>query len=261
MNLFIPSTLDLPGGIKLVMETRYPESDQVAIRVNRAPANSTALAIRCPGWAKGATITLNGRHLPVKVVDGYWRIVRDWRAGDRIAVTLPTSLRAVALKGAADTYAFMSGPLVLASDLGPAAAAFDGAPPALLSQAAPIDALKPGGGLHHYSATSVLGQDQTLRPFYAMYDRRAAVYFPTFTPVTWAERGQAYLAAEAQRADLARRTIDVFHIGEMQPERDHDLEATGGAPTPSTGDTTAPFPRAPKSRSRWPGGPARRSCR
>jgi DUF1680 family protein len=230
VNLFIPSTLDLPGGLKLAMETRYPESNQVAIRVDRAPAHPTTLAIRRPAWADGAAITLNGRHFPIKVVDGYWRIARDWRAGDRIAVTLPSSLRAVALKGAADTYAFMSGPLVLASDLGPAAAAFDGAPPALLSQAAPIDALKPGGGLHHYSATSVLGQGQTLRPFYAMYNRRTAVYFPTFTPGAWAEGGQAYLSAEAQRADLARRTIDVFHIGEMQPERDRGLEATGGAP-------------------------------
>ena len=57
-----------------------------------------------------------------------------------------------------------------------------------------------------------------------------AVYFQTFTPAAWAVQGQDYLAAEALRADLARRRVDVFHIGEMQPERDHALAATGGKP-------------------------------
>jgi DUF1680 family protein len=230
LNLFIPSTLDLPGDLKLAMDTRYPESPDVAIRIDRAPRRGTTLAIRRPAWAEGAEILLNGQRVPVKVVDGYWRVDRDWRVGDRIALTLPSSLRAVPLQGGSDTYAFMSGPLVLASDLGSAAVAFDDAAPALMSQAAPIDALKPGGDLHHYSAVSVLGKGQALRPFYAMYDRRAAVYFRTFTPTAWAEGGQVYLAEETRRADLARRTIDVFHIGEMQPERDHGLQATGGKP-------------------------------
>jgi DUF1680 family protein len=230
VSLFIPSTLDLPGDLKLVMDTRYPESADVAIRVDRAPAPGTTLAIRRPAWAKGAQILVNGQRVPLKVVDGFWRVDRHWRVGDRIALTLPSSLRAVPLQGGPDTYAFMSGPLVLAADLSPAATAFNDAAPALMSQAAPIDALKPGNEPHHYSAVSVLGQSQALRPFYAMYDRRAAVYFRTFTPSAWVLGGEDYLAAEARRADLARRTIDVFYIGEMQPERDHGLEATGGKP-------------------------------
>jgi hypothetical protein len=134
------------------------------------------------------------------------------------------------LKGAPETYAFLSGPLVLAADLGPASQVFDGPAPALLARAGPTAALEAGKSAHRYSTVDVLGQRQDLKPFNALYDRRTAVYFATFTPADWAAQRQDYLAAEASRADLARRTVDIFHIGEMQPERDHGLAATGGKP-------------------------------
>jgi len=230
VNLFTPSTLDLPGDARLELRTRYPEQGEVVLRVARPSATATTLAIRRPGWAQGARIALNGKSIAAPVSDNYWRVTRAWRAGDTITVTLPMTLRAERLKGAPATYAFLSGPLVLAADLGPSDKPFDGPAPALLAKASPTDTLVPGGGVHRYATVDVLGQSQTLRPFNALYDRRTAVYFQTFTPTDWKARRQDYLASEAQRADLARRRIDVFHIGEMQPERDHGLTATAGQP-------------------------------
>lgn len=229
VNLFIPSTLDLPGGPRIEMDTRYPQDGAVALTIARPPRGATTLAIRRPGWAPNASLALNGTPVAAPVTGGYWRIARRWKAGDRIALTIPMSLRAEPLAGAPDTYAYMSGPLVLAADLAPADQRFDGPAPALLTQGEPRAALialadKP----HHYRATDVLGQQHDIVPFYPLYDRRAAVYFRTFTPDQWASGRTAYMAAEAKRADLARRTIDIFHIGEMQPERDHGFTATGG---------------------------------
>lgn len=230
VNLFIPSTLDLPRGFKLDLDTAYPQDGQVALTIARAPRTAATIAIRRPAWAQGATIALNGSPLAVEPQDGYWRIDRRWRAGDRIALSIPMTLRSEPLSGATDTFAYMSGPLVLAANLAAADARFDGPTPALMTQGdarSPLTALP--DRTHHYRATDVLGQQHDIVPFYPLYDRRAAVYFRTFTPESWASGRKDYLAAETARADLARRTIDIFHIGEMQPERDHALTATDGA--------------------------------
>ncbi|WP_420143533.1 beta-L-arabinofuranosidase domain-containing protein [Sphingobium sp.] len=229
VNLFIPSTLDLPDGLRLDMNTRYPQDGQVTITVTHTPRRATALAIRRPVWADGAAIMLNDRPLAAQQQDGYWRIDRRWRAGDRITLSIPMTLRSESLPGAAETYAYLSGPLVLAADLAPADQRFDGPAPALLIHDDAAGALTAVADRpHHYRATDVLGQKHDIVPFYPLYDRRTAIYFRTFTPQSWQSERATYLAAEAARIDLARRTIDIFHIGEMQPERDHGLTATGG---------------------------------
>lgn len=229
VNLFIPSTLDLPDGPRIEMDTRYPQDGQVTLTLARPPRGTTTLAIRRPGWASGASLMLNGAPFAAPVEDGYWRIARKWQAGDRIALSIPFALRAEPLAGAPDTYAYVSGPLVLAADLAPADQRFDGPAPALLVQGEPGTALVAlADRPHHYRATDVLGQSHDIVPFFPLYDRRAAIYFRTFTPAQWQSGRSAYMAAEAARADLARRTIDIFHIGEMQPERDHGFAATGG---------------------------------
>jgi hypothetical protein len=91
----------------------------------------------------------------------------------------------------------------------------------------PVAALsRVAGAAHEYRVTSVTGDALSLRPFFPLYDRRTAVYFKTFTPARWTAEGGAYLAAEAARAELSRRTVDVFHIGEQQPEHDHEFGST-----------------------------------
>lgn len=232
VNLFIPSTLDWPERkLSLDLDTRYPDGDTVTLTVGRAPRAATAIAIRRPGWATDATLTLNDGAAGAQERDGYWIVQRRWRAGDRLTLTLPMRLRAEPLSGAPSTIAYLSGPLVLAADLAPAADRFDGPAPALLVTGSAESVPQPmAGAPHRYRVTDVLGAAHEMKPFAPLYDRRAAVYFRTFTPDAWASERDAYLAAETARADLARRTIDIFHIGEMQPEREHALVATAGAP-------------------------------
>ncbi|AJP72507.1 glycoside hydrolase family 127 protein [Sphingomonas hengshuiensis] len=231
VNLFIPSQLAWrERGLTLDLDTAYPMDGEIALSVKAAPRTATGIALRIPAWATFATFHLNGTPIDPPRRDGYAMLHRRWQAGDRITLSLPMTLRSEPLPGDPATVAFLSGPLVLAGDLGPDATAFTGTPPALLAQGNPEGTLRAQPGAHRYQLAPVLGPAVELSPFYAMYDRRTAVYFKTFTEARWAADKDAYLAAEAERADLVRRTIDIFHIGEMQPERDHALTATGGAP-------------------------------
>jgi hypothetical protein len=68
--------------------------------------------------------------------------------------------------------------------------------------------------------------DVTLIPFYKTYDQYYSVYWDYFTNADWANRQVAYEAEKKAAQELEQRTIDHFRIGEMQPERDHQLAAS-----------------------------------
>jgi hypothetical protein len=158
--------------------------------------------------------------------DGYAVLDRRWQAGDRIRVVLPMQLRAEPTPDDPTMVAFTHGPLVLAADMGAAAEAFDELGPALTVDGPATAALRTADGPHRFAARSALGEPLQLSPFYAQYDRRTAVYFPTFTSASWATAKPDYLRAQQEREALARRTADVAYLGEMQPERDHGFAAS-----------------------------------
>ncbi|WP_298091823.1 DUF6805 domain-containing protein, partial [uncultured Sphingomonas sp.] len=156
---------------------------------------------------------------------GYAVLERRWRAGDVVKVTLPMAVAAHPTPGDASTVAFTYGPLVLAADMGPADAQFEGVGPALVTAAAATGALAPAGGAGQFRAVGALNEALTFKPFFSQYDRRAAVYFPTFTPAGWAGAKAGYVQAQEEARALARRTSDIIHLGEMQPERDHQFQS------------------------------------
>jgi len=232
VNLFIPSTLDWKErGIQLDLDTAFPNDGRVELTVRRPPSRRIAIAIRIPGWTERPEIRINGRSAAFERRNGYAMLRRPWSAGDRISLALPMPLRSEPVLGDTTTRAFLSGPLVLAADLGPSSEPFDAPAPALLSAGDAVNALNADAARpHHYRARHILGGDLELKPFFPMYDRRTAVYFKTFTPDAWAAGRPAFLAAEAARADLARRTVDVFYIGEQQPEQDHEFRSSRSEP-------------------------------
>jgi len=142
-------------------------------------------------------------------------------------MTLPMGLRIEAAPGDRDTIAILRGPLVLAADLGPADQPLaDAAAPALVGAdiLAGFHAVAGEPAVYH---TQGLGRPADMRfgPFYRAYDRRSAVYFKRFTDAGWDKEKAAFAAEQARLADLAARSVDVMHLGEMQPERDHDLSS------------------------------------
>ena len=52
------------------------------------------------------------------------------------------------------------------------------------------------------------------------------MYWDYFTNADWAARQTEYEAEKKREKEIEEKTIDNFRIGEMQPERDHNLKAS-----------------------------------
>jgi DUF1680 family protein len=117
------------GTLTLDMETSYPWSGAVTLRVTSAPPAGCALAIRIPGWSASPRFSVNGAPVAVTPGDGYLIIRRQWRPGDVVAadfaavprLTYP-GRRADALRG---TVAVERGPLVYCFEQADQAAGLD----------------------------------------------------------------------------------------------------------------------------------------
>jgi DUF1680 family protein len=111
--------LDL-GGRRVVIEqkTGYPWKEKVAIAVRPQGAAEFTLALRIPGWCRGAKAKLGGRSLRLAPLTkkGYARIKRRWNPGDTIELTLPMPVERVeahpAVVADAGRVALQRGPLV-----------------------------------------------------------------------------------------------------------------------------------------------------
>ncbi|NIJ32144.1 glycoside hydrolase family 127 protein [Sphingomonas oligoaromativorans] len=227
VNLFIPSRAHWAAkGADVELSTAYPYQGEVKLTLSTLRrAGAFAIAMRVPGWAKTAAFRVNGQPVEAVREAGYAIVRRRWQAGDMVSMTLPMDLRIEATTDDPDTIAILRGPLVLAADLGPADKELaNAAAPALVGS----DIL---GGFRADAAqpavyrTEGLGRPADMRfaPFYSAYDRRSAVYFKRFTDAGWEKEKVAFAAEQARLADLAARSVDVMHLGEMQPERDHGL--------------------------------------
>jgi uncharacterized protein len=121
VNLFVPSVLDWKEkGFRLRQETKYPESEEIALTVTAALPGAMAIRLRIPGWLQSApSVKINGTVTTASAEPGsYLTLNREWRAGDKIEMRLPMDLRAEALPDDPRLQAFLYGPLVLAGDLG-----------------------------------------------------------------------------------------------------------------------------------------------
>ena len=83
--------------VVLTQRTAYPWRDTVRLSVEpEAPVKFT-LALRIPGWCRGARLKVNGRTVGVRPLlrKGYVRIKRVWSKGDRAELTLPMPVERV----------------------------------------------------------------------------------------------------------------------------------------------------------------------
>jgi len=171
---------------------------------------------------------VNGKPSDVKPdADGYLRLRRSWRAGDRLTLKASPSLRIEVAPGDANTIALLHGPLVLAADLGPAGEDhYDGMAPVLVSDDLDRAVIRPAGDdLVYHIGGAARPDPLVLRPFAGQHERRTAVYFQRFTEEGWTRAKARIEADDAARRALMARSSDQIALGEMQAERDHGLEA------------------------------------
>ncbi|MEH3100833.1 MAG: glycoside hydrolase family 127 protein [Sphingomonas adhaesiva] len=232
VNLYIPADADWAARrAKVRLETPYPYGDTATLTFDKVASGRFPVALRVPGWAAGkARVTVNGEATTPVFARGYAIVTRRWKAGDAVAITLPMELRTESTPGDADTIALLHGPIVLAADLGPVETKWDSPDPALVG-ANLLAGFTPAAAPATYATRGVVRpQDMTFVPFYRQSQRRSAVYFKHFSDAAWASEEAAYNAEQARRRDIAARSVDTMFLGEMQPERDHNLTSAESYP-------------------------------
>jgi DUF1680 family protein len=94
VNLYGGSTLTtrLSDGqaVKLTQETDYPWNGRVRLTINDCGSSAFALKMRIPGWAKSASIRLNGALSGLSSGPAtYAELRRVWHAGDVVDLEIP----------------------------------------------------------------------------------------------------------------------------------------------------------------------------
>jgi len=232
VNLFIPSVLNWKEkGITLKQETAFPEANTVKLSFAAKKPVKFALYLRNPKWASGGVkVKVNGKIQTPSINDeGFLMVERSWKSNDIVEITLPMSLYTESMPDNKNRVAILNGPIVLAGQLGKVAPdPVVGVPVLLTSDREVGNWLKPVTNKPLEYTMSGIGKpfDPPLKPFYKTYNEYYTVYFDFFTQDEWITRQADYEAEKKRQQAIENTTIDNFRIGEMQPERDHNLKAS-----------------------------------
>lgn len=231
INLFIPSTLTWKeANFSITQQTTFPASNKISFLIKAQTKMPFTLRIRKPSWAtQGISTSLNNKMVGYQYDEaGYIVIKEKFSVNDVLEITIPMSLYTEAMPDNPNRVAFKYGPLVLAGQLGKTKPdPVYGVPVLLTSNRTVKDWVLPAGEPLQFQMKGV-GQpfDVSLIPFYQTYNQYYSVYWDYFTNEEWLKLKDEYEAEKKRQQQIEDRTIDHFRIGEMQPERDHQLKAT-----------------------------------
>lgn len=121
INLYVPSEVMWKVGgteVKLVQETRYPESEVISLNLETRGNIRFALKFRVPQWASDLTTKVNGAEQVIAAKPGEWAVLdRSWQNGDKVEIRIPLTLRRVPVdRQHPNRVAIMRGPVVLAQE-------------------------------------------------------------------------------------------------------------------------------------------------
>lgn len=232
INLFIPSVLDWKNKNTIIaQQTAYPEKNTTSIIISAKKPTAFTIKIRQPHWAKkNTTIAVNGKKMHAeKDADGFLLVSKKWNDKDRIDISFDMGLYTESMPDNKNRIAVMYGPLALAGNLGDTFPDPVYGTPVLLTDDRNIqnwiikDDKTP---LTFYTKGTGQPFDITLTPFYKNVNNYYSVYWDFFTNDAWNARKSEYEAEKKYQNAIDESTIDNFRIGEMQPERDHDLKTS-----------------------------------
>ncbi len=232
INLFIPSELNWKDRqAKVRIETGFPEKEEVTVKLELQKKATFKLYIRDPKWAgEKAEVYVNGKKYSALRNDaGYLVIDRKWSDEDNVRLSLPMHLYTESIPDNPKRIAFLYGPVVLAAQLGDSMPDPVYGTPVLLTDNRNItDWMVPVQDRPLEFRMNGVGKpfDAGFKPFYKTYDQWYSVYFDYFTTEDWNLRQKEYEAEKKRQQEIDRQTIDDFRIGEMQPERDHNLQSS-----------------------------------
>ncbi|TLP74019.1 glycoside hydrolase family 127 protein [Maribacter sp. ACAM166] len=241
VNLFVPSVLTWnQKNIIIKQETKYPESEKIELTIEKGDSKFP-IHIRHPGWATGGMqIKVNNtlfRHNSLP--SSYITIDRNWKKGDKIEINIPMDVYTKKLPGAENSFALFYGPTLMSGGLGKEELSTL-ALPVLVTEDKPVSEWITRTSDTSFSfQTNKIGRPKDLKiiPLYSMYDQKQIVYWDSFSKEKWGNQKDAYEAELMRIEDTEKRTVDLMRLGEMQPERDHNLqgESTGVGEYAGTG--------------------------
>lgn len=234
VNLFIASKLNFKDkGIKLTQITNFPTEGTSTLTFNCENPRQLSIKIRKPYWTQDMTVSLNGQKQNSNIGDdGFIELTAKFKTGDRITIEMPMRLHQSTLPDRPSRTAFLHGPTLLAAQLQ------DGEnPPMLVSKTGQnilqaFTRTKP----QQFTATEIGYQitDSQMQsrpinmiPLYTIAEQPYTVYMDVFTPDQWQQKKAEYQAEQKQIRQLEADSVDVLYIGQMQPERDHNLTGEG----------------------------------
>ena len=256
VNLFIPSQLNWKEqGVTLTQETLFPDDEKVTLRIDKAAKKKLTLMIRIPEWAgnsEGYEITINGKKHLSDIQAGtstYLPLRRKWKKGDVITFHLPMKVSLEQIPDKKDYYAFLYGPIVLATSTGTenldGIYADDSRGGHIAHgrqkplQEVPMLIGNPDSirhSLHKLSGSKLAfsydgnvyptqkSKSLELIPFFRLHNSRYAVYFRQASEEQFKTIQEEMATAEQKATDLANRTVDLIFPGEQQPESDHSIQ-------------------------------------
>ena len=77
--------------VRIEQQTNYPWDEKIEFVVTPKTTANFTLALRIPEWCREAEVTVNGQAIELAEImqNGYARIKRVWKSGDRVGLTLP----------------------------------------------------------------------------------------------------------------------------------------------------------------------------
>ena len=246
VNLFIPSTLEW-GDINIEQSTSFPDEEGTSVIVTSKKGKNKkfTLNIRMPEWVNEGelSLTINGKTEKVNIADGYVKVNRSWKDGDKLHISMPMHLRAIDMPDNSHNYSFLYGPIVLASRMGTqrqdgmfaddSRGGHIAQGPRLPLQNMPVVVGSTEDILSHITKTdgkmefTLKGvspenyEGMKLEPFYRIHESRYMVYWPVLSASEVAKRQEEVARQESIAQALEARTADKVTCGEQQPESDH----------------------------------------
>lgn len=232
VNLFIPSVLQWKEkGITIKQENFIPEQKEVKLVIACKKPIVFTLKVRKPFWLRNNPVLyVNGQAVHSELSsEGYFVTTRQWENGETVTMNFSMDVYSEAMPDNASRIALKYGPVVLAGKLGSQMPdAIYGTPVLLTNNKNVNNWVIP---VVDESLTFEINEvakpfNVRLVPFYKIYDEYYSVYWDYFTNEEWVARQKEYAAEKIRQKEIEDKTIDNFRIGEMQPERDHNLTAS-----------------------------------
>ncbi|MEO7766590.1 MAG: beta-L-arabinofuranosidase domain-containing protein, partial [Ferruginibacter sp.] len=226
VNLFIPSMLNWKEkNIIIKQETGIPATDHSIFTITALKPVTFAFRLRKPSWAKHVKIKVNGvEQTAAADKEGYIVLNRKWKNNDKITFIAPMDFYTQPMPDNSNRVAVFYGPVLLAGILG------DKEPESLdipVFVTGEKDAnkwmVREGDKTLVFKTKNIATKEVKLIPFNETADEHYTVYWDMFTPQEWAVQKKIYEAEKQKQKELEAHTVDELRIGEMQPERDHEM--------------------------------------